>query len=412
MSQAREERTILVTDLPLSATKEFLQEFFNEGGEVQDVVIKVKEAKNGTAFAFAFILFANKESAERAVKYLNYNKINNVPIKTVILDSETKRAINSGEGRLFIKNLDPTIEVEQLYEAFANFGDVISCKIPTDQGMSCGYGIVHYKRKEDAEQAMRDLCGASINGRPIWIIPYQHSLYTGPDLIPDDDELSELISQFDFGEFQQPKSCVAGKSNKRPNYGNAQKAAEEFNANASKHAQSNDRYKGRNLYIRNFNEDTTEDDLRNIFGQFGRIESVRIMRDAYGKSKKFGFVCYETIEQAEDCLSKSPFLFIFDSASAANKQLYVSLAENKEERSSQRKGDARTPQQHPAQPRGIQAPPVFNQKDAKKTLMTEILQRNPSNKQVLIQRKKDMSDMTAQLLISNMQMLNRWFNYE
>ena len=34
----------------------------------------------------------------------------------------------SGEGNVFIKNLDPTIDSKDLFDTFSIFGNIISCK--------------------------------------------------------------------------------------------------------------------------------------------------------------------------------------------------------------------------------------------------------------------------------------------
>lgn len=45
---------------------------------------------------------------------------------------KNKTVVRSNQGSLLIKNLAPNIEISQLHDAFANFGEIISCKIPTD----------------------------------------------------------------------------------------------------------------------------------------------------------------------------------------------------------------------------------------------------------------------------------------
>ena len=45
------------------------------------------------------------------------------------------------------------------------------------------------------------------------------------------------------------------------------------------------------LYVGNLPFDTTEDDLKDLFGQAGSVETVRIITDRdTGRSKGFGFV--------------------------------------------------------------------------------------------------------------------------
>ncbi len=46
-----------------------------------------------------------------------------------------------------------------------------------------------------------------------------------------------------------------------------------------------------NIYVSNLSFDVTEDDLREPFEAFGKIDSVRVVKDKYsGESKGFGFV--------------------------------------------------------------------------------------------------------------------------
>ena len=45
-----------------------------------------------------------------------------------------------------------------------------------------------------------------------------------------------------------------------------------------------------NIYVGNLSGETTEDDLREAFGAFGQVTSVKILKDrATGKSNGFGF---------------------------------------------------------------------------------------------------------------------------
>ena len=46
-----------------------------------------------------------------------------------------------------------------------------------------------------------------------------------------------------------------------------------------------------NIYVGNLSYDTTEDTLRTLFGEYGEVESARVITDRYsGRSKGFGFV--------------------------------------------------------------------------------------------------------------------------
>ena len=129
--------------------------------------------------------------------------------------------VRNNQGNLFIKNLDPDIEVSQLHDAFANFGEIISCKIPSDiqmiskpdgtkekKNVSRGYGYVQFRNPDDAKQAMTDLKDASINGRPVEIQPFCRRQHQNPETtfrnlyvenLPEgytDEDLENLFLEF------------------------------------------------------------------------------------------------------------------------------------------------------------------------------------------------------------------------
>ncbi len=60
-----------------------------------------------------------------------------------------------------------------------------------------------------------------------------------------------------------------------------------------------------NIYVGNLPYSVTEDDLRNMFGEFGEVSSVNIINDQYtGQSKGFGFVEMSNEQEAEEAISK------------------------------------------------------------------------------------------------------------
>jgi RNA recognition motif-containing protein len=65
----------------------------------------------------------------------------------------------------------------------------------------------------------------------------------------------------------------------------------------------------RKLFVANFPYSTGEESLRELFGQFGEVEEIKIIYDREtGRSRGFGFVMMETEEecvQAADALNGS-----------------------------------------------------------------------------------------------------------
>ena len=54
-----------------------------------------------------------------------------------------------------------------------------------------------------------------------------------------------------------------------------------------------------NVYVKGFPVDYSDDNLIDLFKEFGKIQNVAIMRDGTGISKGFGFVCFEDSSSAE-----------------------------------------------------------------------------------------------------------------
>ncbi|PFX24770.1 serine/arginine-rich splicing factor 10-like [Stylophora pistillata] len=84
------------------------------------------------------------------------------------------------------------------------------------------------------------------------------------------------------------------------------------------------------LYVRNLHHDTRPEDLRRMFGKYGRITDVYIPLDYYTReSRGFAYVQFEDIRDAEDAH------YYLDRVVLLGRELEVQFAE----------GDRKTPQQ-------------------------------------------------------------------
>jgi RNA recognition motif-containing protein len=59
-----------------------------------------------------------------------------------------------------------------------------------------------------------------------------------------------------------------------------------------------------NIYVGNLSFEATEDDVRQIFEAFGKVESAKIVQDKYsGQSRGFGFVEMPSADEAKAAIS-------------------------------------------------------------------------------------------------------------
>lgn len=58
-----------------------------------------------------------------------------------------------------------------------------------------------------------------------------------------------------------------------------------------------------NIYVGNLSYNVTEEHLKTMFGEFGEIESVKVIMDRFtGKSKGFGFVEMPSNSEADQAI--------------------------------------------------------------------------------------------------------------
>ncbi|KAL8541431.1 hypothetical protein ACS0TY_002627 [Phlomoides rotata] len=207
--------------------------------------------------------------SQRALEKLNFTPVNGKPIK--IMHSHKEPSISkSGAGNIYIRNLEKEIDNETLHEIFSSFGHILSCKVARDaSGQSMGYGFVQFSGQESARKAIAELNGMLLKGKKVNVQPY---------LSKQEREL--LVDEETFT----------------------------------------------NVFIKNFCESTTEEDLKNIFGEFGFITSAHVMRNNDGTSKCFGFVNFANSKDAARAV-ESLNGKIFE-----KKEWYVGRAQTKFER--------------------------------------------------------------------------------
>lgn len=166
--------------------------------------------------------------------------------------------------------MDKEIDHKALHETFSSFGNILSCKVATDSsGQSLGYGFVQYANEESGQKAIEKLNGMLLNGKQV---------YVGPFLRRQEREMSL------------------------------------------------DKTKFTNVFVKNLSESTTEEDLQNIFGEFGSITSTIIMRNEDGTPKGFGFVNFENADAAARAVES------LNGKTIDNKEWYVGRAQKKSER--------------------------------------------------------------------------------
>ncbi|XP_075865862.1 polyadenylate-binding protein 4-like isoform X2 [Microcebus murinus] len=266
--------SLYVGDLHSDVTEAMLYEKFSPAGPVLSIRV-CRDMITRRSLGYAYVNFQQPADAERALDTMNFDVIKGKPIR-IMWSQRDPSLRKSGVGNVFIKNLDKSIDNKALYDTFSAFGNILSCKVVCDENGSKGYAFVHFETQEAADKAIEKMNGMLLNDRKVFV-----------------------------GRFKSRKEREAELGAK----------AKEFT----------------NVYIKNFGEEVDDESLKELFSQFGKTLSVKVMRDPSGKSKGFGFVSYEKHEDANKAVEE------MNGKEISGKVIFVGRAQKKVERQAELK---------------------------------------------------------------------------
>ena len=238
--------SLYVGDLNKDVREEHLFEIFSVVGPIDSIRV-LRDHISRVSLGYAYVNFSSAQDAERALETLNYYGIKGRPLR-IMWKQRDPSMRKSGAGNIFIKNIDASVTSRDLLDTFSQFGNILSCKVASsDDGKSKGFGFVQYQTKEEAERAVK-----STNGQKL--TPTQ--------------SVALIVAHYVPAEKRH-----AGRS---------------FT----------------NVFVKNFRDDVTDEQLAAAFASCGKITSAVVARDANGKSKRHGFCNFETPEAAVKCVDQ------------------------------------------------------------------------------------------------------------
>ncbi|KAF2971767.1 hypothetical protein GQX73_g1810 [Xylaria multiplex] len=262
--------SLYVGELDSTVTEAMLFELFSQIGSVASIRV-CRDAVTRRSLGYAYVNYNTTADGERALDELNYTQIKGRPCR-IMWSQRDPNLRKSGQGNIFIKNLDAAIDNKALHDTFAAFGNILSCKVAQDEtGNSKGYGFVHYETDEAAAAAIKHVNGMLLNEKKVYVGHH----------IPKKDRQSKF---------------------------------EEMKANFT------------NVYVKNISTDASDDDFRELFEKYGDVTSSSLARDGEGKSRGFGFVNFTTHESAAKAVDE------LNGRDFQGQDLYVGRAQKKHER--------------------------------------------------------------------------------
>uniref|UniRef100_A0A8C6GYZ0 Polyadenylate-binding protein n=1 Tax=Mus spicilegus TaxID=10103 RepID=A0A8C6GYZ0_MUSSI len=363
--------SLYVGDLHPDVTEAMLYEKFSSAGPILSIRV-YRDVITRRSLGYASVNFEQPADAERALDTMNFDVIKGKPVR-IMWSQRDPSLRRSGVGNVFIKNLNKTIDNKALYDTFSAFGNILSCKVVSDENGSKGHGFVHFETEEAAERAIEKMNGMLLNDRKVFVGRFKSQKEREAELGTGTKEFTNVyIKNFGdrmddetlnglFGRFGQVLSAkvMTDESGKSKGFGfvsferheDAQKAVDEMNGKelngkhiyvgraqkkVDRHIElkhkfeqmtqdKSIRYQGINLYVKNLDDGIDDERLQKEFSPFGTITSTKVMTEG-GRSKGFGFVCFSSPEEATKAVSE------MNGRIVATKPLYVALAQRKEER--------------------------------------------------------------------------------
>mmetsp|Transcript_25506 Transcript_25506/g.66592 ORF Transcript_25506/g.66592 Transcript_25506/m.66592 type:complete len:512 (+) Transcript_25506:118-1653(+) len=381
--------SLYVGDLHADVTEAMLYEIFNSVGPVASIRV-CRDSISRKSLGYAYVNFHSVQDAERALDTLNYSSIKGRSCRIMWTQRDpSMRKSGAGNiyVRNLDRNIDNKA-LYDTFSLFGNILSCKVASDPT--GKSHGYGFVHYETEEAAKQAIERVNGMQIGEKTVQVTSFEkRNEREKPNIVNftnifiknmPSDWTEEKIKE-DFGKFGTITSmCVREDAKGRKmafiNFETteaAKAAIEEMHCKemrtdeeiaAAKEEGKEDealpdghpagklyvqraqtklersqelrdkfpaqrpdsRPQGVNLYVKNLDENMDEASLRALFETFGQITSAHAPADEKGKCKGFGFVCFQTPDEATKAVTEMHLKVV------KGKPLYVGLAEKREAR--------------------------------------------------------------------------------
>ncbi|XP_068449088.1 ELAV-like protein 1 isoform X1 [Clinocottus analis] len=290
MMEDDDSRTNLIVNyLPQSMSQDELRSLFSSVGDVESAKL-IRDKVAGHSLGYGFVNFVNPNDAERAISTLNGLRLQS---KTIKVSFARPSSDMIKDANLYISGLPRTLSQQDLEDMFTRFGHIINSRVLVDQasgkdyqGLSRGVAFIRFDKRSEAEDAVKHLNGHTPPGsaEPITVKFAAN---------PNQARNSQMMSQMYHGQSRR----FGG-----PVHHQAQRF--RFSPMSVDHMGGGGGVSGSPsggwcIFIYNLGQDADEAILWQMFGPFGAVVNVKVIRDFNtNKCKGFGFVTMTNYEEA------------------------------------------------------------------------------------------------------------------
>ena len=167
--ESKASTNLIVNYLPQTLSEDALKNMFSALGNVQSCKL-IKDKVTGDSLGYGFINYATTSEAEKAIQAMNGLPLNNKTIKVSYARPSSSAIKNAN---LYVANLPQQFSQNELEAMFRPYGTIITSKVLVDQdtGLGKGIGFVRFDKYSEAETAIQALNGSQLqaSGTPILV---------------------------------------------------------------------------------------------------------------------------------------------------------------------------------------------------------------------------------------------------
>jgi len=365
---------IFVKNLNTSIDNKQLYDTFSLFGNILSCKV-VTDPETNESKGYGYVHYETAEASNAAIDKLDGMLIEGLEVNVGHFMRRQERPGQSDWTNCYVKNIPLEWDDARLYSEFSKYGTVLSAAISmgnpkrkkkSDALQGALSRLTLEDKEEEAQVAESDAAAAASKGevsdpateepkaeqeeKPAEDPPAESESEDKSDGQPEDSAAEKSNLGYGFVSFEDHESAVAcveglngtafpttidGEETTLNFYvGRAQKKSERERDLRAKYEglkmERISKFQGVNLYVKNLDEDVTDDHLRDAFAQIGTITSARVMRDTKdGRSRGFGFVCYSNPEESTRAVNE------MNGKLMNGKPIFVALAQRKEIRRAQ-----------------------------------------------------------------------------
>ncbi|XP_042881723.1 ELAV-like protein 3 isoform X7 [Penaeus japonicus] len=339
---------LIVNYLPQNMTQEEIRSLFSSIGELESCkLIRDKvTGESGQSLGYGFVNYVRQDDAERAINQLNGLRLQNKTIK-VSYARPSSEAIKG--ANLYVSGLPKSMTQQDLEGMFRAYGSIITSRILCDNitGLSKGVGFIRFDQRIEAERAIQKLNGTIPDGaaEPITVKFANNPSNNNKAVPPLAAYLSPLTRRYGgpihhpAGRFRyiplSPLTRTPAGAARRGR--DPQMASGDDDPDPRYSPGSGDNLLGNSLlpgsalngsgwciFVYNLAPETEENILWQLFGPFGAVQNVKVIRDLQtNKCKGFGFVTMTNYDEAVVAIQS------LNGYTLGNRVLQVSFKTNK-----------------------------------------------------------------------------------